>query len=81
MTPKNIKTQIEKIVMDIVREKGRTISSVSETISLYEDGVGLDSMDTASLSTTLEQEFGSEPYMSGEFPRTIADIVKFYNPK
>jgi acyl carrier protein len=43
-----------------------------------EDGLGLDSLDTAELSATLEDEFGSDPFAAGLMPETIAEIVAFY---
>jgi acyl carrier protein len=48
------------------------------TTSLYAEGIGLDSLETAELSATLEDEFGSDPYSSGSMPQTIGDIVNFY---
>lgn len=45
---------------------------------LYADGIGLDSLETAELSATLEDEFGSDPFSTGSMPQTIGDIVDFY---
>lgn len=46
--------------------------------SLYETGIGLDSLDTAAFSSMLEAEYGTDPYSAGEFPETLADVIKFY---
>lgn len=57
-------------------EKGH--AALSEDTPLYADGLGLDSVEAAELSATLEDEFGSDPFSAGEVPETIADIVAFY---
>lgn len=45
---------------------------------LYAEGIGLDSLETAELSATLEDEFGSDPFSTGSMPQTVGDIVDFY---
>lgn len=45
---------------------------------LFGDGVGLDSLETAELSAVLEDELGTDPYSSGQMPRTLAEILEFY---
>ena len=46
---------------------------------LYGDGLGLDSLEAAELSATLEDELGSDPFSAGgEMPETIGEIVSFY---
>jgi acyl carrier protein len=45
---------------------------------LYEDGIGLDSLATAELSATLEDELGSDPFSAGDLPQTVGDIIDFY---
>ena len=45
---------------------------------LYADGVGLDSLETAELSATLEDAHGTDPFSSGTMPQTLGDILSFY---
>ena len=45
---------------------------------LYADGVGLDSLEAAELSALLEDEVGSDPFTSSEMPRTLREILAFY---
>lgn len=45
---------------------------------LYQDGLGLESLDAAELSALLEENFEKDPYSEGELPETIGDIVRFY---
>jgi acyl carrier protein len=46
---------------------------------LYED-VGLDSLELAELSAILEDELGSDPYSAGLVPRTLGELLDFYQP-
>jgi hypothetical protein len=46
---------------------------------LFADGLGLDSLETAELSAVLEDEFGSDPFSGAVMPRTVGDIVAFYD--
>jgi len=69
---------IEATIRDfLVRSKKGDVEFGPET-SLYEEGLGLDSLATAELSATLEDEFGSDPFSAGELPQTIGDILDFY---
>lgn len=45
---------------------------------LYADGIGLDSLETAELSATLEDEHGTDPFSAGPMPQTVGDILAFY---
>ena len=46
--------------------------------SLYETGIGLDSLDTAAFSSMLEAAYGVDPYSAGVFPETLRDVLRFY---
>jgi|1185.fasta_scaffold450645_2 acyl carrier protein len=61
----------------LVRSKKPDVDFGRHT-SLYEEGLGLDSLATAELSASLEDDFGSDPFSAGELPRTIGDILDFY---
>lgn len=71
---------ITNIIKQILLLKGITVVDNLDNMSLYQDGVGLDSMDTAELSARLEIALGSDPYSQGQFPRTLSQLVKFYMP-
>lgn len=60
----------------LVREKALPLEE-----SLYQDGLGLDSLGAAEFSARLEEAFGSDPYTAGSFPRTLGDVVKFYEKR
>jgi acyl carrier protein len=49
--------------------------------SLWGDGLGLDSLEAAELSSILEDAFGSDPFSAGgDLPDTVADVLAFYAP-
>ena len=45
---------------------------------IFGEGLGLDSLETAELSATLEDEVGSDPFSAGLMPETIREILDFY---
>jgi len=80
MCDKELENEIVSIIKDILSEKGKKINIDKDYLnkSIYEDGLGLDSMSTAVLSVKLEEKFGFDPYSEGEFPRTINELIGFY---
>lgn len=44
---------------------------------LFED-LDLDSLELAELSALLEETLGSDPYSAGLVPRTVGEVVGFY---
>ena len=53
-------------------------SAVTATDSLYADGLGLDSLETAELSALLEDEIGTDPFTEGLLPQTVGELLDFY---
>jgi acyl carrier protein len=45
---------------------------------LFDGGIGLDSLQTAELSVTLEDELGRDPFSEGEMPQSVGEIIDFY---
>jgi len=45
---------------------------------LYED-LRLDSLEIAELSAILEEGMGRDPYNEGLAPRTVAEVIAFYD--
>jgi acyl carrier protein len=71
--------QVEKIVRDFVTGTKPEAGEFAPDTSLYADGVGLDSLETAELSALLEDELGADPFSSADrMPQTLADILAFY---
>ena len=46
--------------------------------SLYADGLGLDSLETAELSSMLEDDLGSDPFSAGIMAQTVGELYDFY---
>lgn len=53
--------------------------NVDRTTSLYSEGIGLDSLETAELSSMLEDDLGSDPFSLGIMAQTIGEILDFYS--
>lgn len=51
---------------------------VEPEMTLYAEGIGLDSLETAELSAILEADFGTDPFSEGDVPETVGDIIAFY---
>lgn len=45
---------------------------------LFGDGLSLDSLETAELSASLEDQFGKDPFSEGQMPNTVKDVLAFY---
>ncbi|MET0449012.1 MAG: hypothetical protein ABW004_11415 [Aeromicrobium sp.] len=71
-------SDVEQTVVDFLTRAGKMRDDFSSDMSLYADGVGLDSLETAELSATLEDVHGTDPYSVGDMPQTLAEILAFY---
>ncbi|HWE67157.1 MAG TPA: phosphopantetheine-binding protein [Acidimicrobiales bacterium] len=70
----------ENVVVGALRsmlKKRKGAAEVTVDADLYGD-LGLDSLDVAELSATLEDELGSDPYSEGVVPRTVGEVIEFY---
>lgn len=63
-------------VKGLLRRKGKAVD-VGMDSELYGE-LGLDSLEVAELSAALEDDLGSDPYTEGQVPRTIAEVIEFY---
>jgi acyl carrier protein len=71
--------QVEKTIKGFLSRSKKRDKSVKLDTSLYAEGIGLDSLETAELSAILEDELGSDPFTNGQMPQTVGDIVEFYD--
>ncbi len=72
------RNQVEGTVRSFLTRTKKRNRSIQLDTSLYSEGLGLDSLETAELSAVLEDELGSDPFTNGEMPRTVGDLVDFY---
>jgi acyl carrier protein len=70
---------IDTVVTQLLTRLKRPAVDLGEGTVLYEDGLGLDSLETAELSVMLEDEFGTDPFSDGTPPSTLGDIYAFYD--
>jgi acyl carrier protein len=70
---------VEQTLIDFLTRIDKLPDSLAPELTLYADGIGLDSLETAELSALLEDEFGSDPFNdSVELPQTVGEILSFY---
>jgi acyl carrier protein len=71
-------SRVLAIISEFLERVEKTPVELTESTPLYADGLGLDSVEAAELSATLEDELGSDPFSEGDVPETVADILAFY---
>ena len=73
----SVEARVIETIRRLLARYART-DSVTPQSRLYSDGLGLDSLGAAELSTMLEMAFGRDPYSAGLIPRSVDEIVRFY---
>jgi acyl carrier protein len=68
-----------EVVRKFLKNREREVPALGLETELYQDGLGLESLDAAELSAMLESAFGTDPYSEGELPQTIGEILAFYD--
>jgi acyl carrier protein len=74
----NSQAEIEQTIRTFLERANKLPGELTPGTSLYAEGIGLDSLETAELSATLEDEHGTDPFSSGPMPQTVGDILAFY---
>jgi acyl carrier protein len=67
-----------KAVRGLLKRRKEQEVEVGLDSALYDD-LQLDSLEVAELSATLEDDLGRDPYSEGLVPRTVAEVVDFYD--
>lgn len=76
----DVQDTVVKIIESVLAAADKADLPVAMDSLLHgDDGLGLDSLQTAELSATLEDELGSDPFSAGEMPETVGEIVAFYD--
>jgi acyl carrier protein len=73
------RNQVEDTIKGFLSRAKKRNKGIELDTSLYAEGIGLDSLETAELSAVLEDELGSDPFSEGELPETVGDILDFYD--
>lgn len=74
-------SQSERVVSTVRKfmQRQKKDDKVTLDTSLFAEGMGLDSLQTAELSVMLEDELGRDPFSEGgALPQTVAELVEFY---
>ena len=69
---------VQRTVVEFLTLTAKLPDGFTADTPLYADGAGLDSLETAELSATLEDVHGSDPYSTGDMPQTLGEIQAFY---
>lgn len=71
----------EKIIREtletLLSRRGAVGTTIGPNSRLTAD-LGMDSLELAELSATLEDELGRDPYSEGVIPETVAELVGWY---
>ena len=74
----DVERKVTGVIDSLLTRHKRSRVALTPATSLYQDGLGMDSLDAAEFSSLLERAFGLDPYTSGDFPRTVGDVISFY---
>ncbi|MEY2398608.1 MAG: hypothetical protein QOJ00_1782 [Actinomycetota bacterium] len=69
---------VVKALKGVLKRRKKSIEDFDVNSDLYED-LELDSLDVAELSAVLEDDLGHDPYSDGQTPRTVAEVIDYYN--
>jgi acyl carrier protein len=70
---------VSAIIEQLLERLDKPHQDLTDETHLYGEGLGLDSLETAELSATFEDQFGSDPFSAGgRMPQTVGDIMAFY---
>ena len=71
------RTRAEQVIRTYLQRADKD-AEVGLDVPIFGEGLGLDSLETAELSATLEDEHGTDPFSAGPMPQTVGDILAFY---
>ncbi len=66
------------ILRSLLERRDQPPGDVSQKSALYTEGLNLDSLEVTELSAMLEQEMGRDPFTDGELPKTVGEIISYY---
>lgn len=69
-----------KALKAVMRSRKKREVDVKLDSDLYDD-LKLDSLDVAELSVVLEDDLGVDPYSEGAEPKTVAEVIEFYEKR
>ena len=67
-----------RTLRSMLRRRGGEATAVTVDSDLYGE-LALDSLEVAELSAVLEDDLGRGPYTEGITPRTVGEVIEFYD--
>jgi acyl carrier protein len=67
-----------RTLRSMLRRRGGEATAVTVDSDLYGE-LALDSLEVAELSAVLEDDLGRDPYTEGITPRTVGEVIEFYD--
>lgn len=64
-------------IRSLLRRRKEGGAEVNLDADLYDD-LEMDSLEVAELSAVLEDDLGTDPYSEGATPRTVGEVIDFY---
>lgn len=72
---------IHNTLGEVLGDRGRSAGPLSDEQSLFADGLGLDSLQFATLIVRLEQQLDYDPFRAGQMdrlPRSLGQLIAAY---
>lgn len=75
-----VRQTVARLITETLALAGRQPVHIDDGQSLFAGGIGLDSLDFATLVVRLERETGYDPFRAGhaQLPRTVGELVRLY---
>lgn len=74
----DVRASVTQVIQSLLERASKPAVEVTAETRIHGDGLSLDSLETAELSASLEDEFGFDPFSAGQMPETVGEIVAFY---
>ena len=71
-------SKVIPLVVTLLGRRKKAAPAVTEDSALFTEGLNLDSLEVAELSSMLDAEFGRDPFSDGELPETVGEIIRYY---
>jgi acyl carrier protein len=77
-TVQDAETTILNAIRSLLERRGNGRVAVTRDSQLHDD-LELDSLELAEFSVILEDDLGRDPYTEGIVPRTVGEVIAFYD--
>ena len=77
----SVEQVVEQAIVQVLADRGKPCPQIGADALLMSEGLGMDSLDFSVLVICLEDQLGSDPFVSGEvvrFPNTVGDLIALY---